>query len=126
VFLPALSDRLLVGRDQVRAHFAQFLALHPQASVIARSVDVDCATAVDNGAYVYRVTGRRKGTRMLISGRYAIRYEVRDGDWHIVSHLASGAYLPLSSLEDSRMTEMRNRSDPTSGSVAAGPTVGAR
>jgi uncharacterized protein (TIGR02246 family) len=126
VLLSALSDRVVVGRDQIRTHFSQFLALHPQASVTTRAIDTDCATAVDSGTYVYRVTGRRKGTRMLISGRYAIRYEFRKGDWHIISHRASGAYLPLSSLEDLRMTEMSNRSDPSSGGVAASSTARAR
>jgi uncharacterized protein (TIGR02246 family) len=115
VLLPALSDRPIVGRDHIRAHFAQFLALHPQAAVTTRVVDTDCATAVDSGAFVFRVTGRRKGTRMLISGRYAIRYEFRDGDWHIISHRASGAYQPLTSAEGLR-TEISKRGEPrTSG-----------
>jgi uncharacterized protein (TIGR02246 family) len=119
VLLPALSDRLVVGRDQVRAHFSQFLGLHPQASVTTRAIDTDCATAVDSGTYVYRVTGRRKGTRMLISGHYAIRYELRDREWRIVSHRTSGAYQPLSSAEELRATEIGNRGDPrTSGEVA--------
>ena len=100
VLLPALSDRLLVGRDQIRMYFAQFLARHPQASVTRRTISIDCATAVDAGTYVYRVTGRRKGTRMLIGGLYTLRYELRNGDWHIVSHHASGTYRPLSSARD--------------------------
>lgn len=105
VLLPALSDRPLVGRDQIRTHFAQFLRRHPQASVVRRTISIDCATAVDVGTYVYRVTGRRKGTRMLIGGVYGLRYEFDNGDWHIVSHRAFGAYRPLSSARDLMGTE---------------------
>lgn len=100
VLLPALSARLLVGRDQIRMHFAEFLLRHPRASVISRTISVDCATAVDVGTYVYRVTGRRKGTRMLIGGNYALRYEFDKGEWRIVRHHVSGAYRPLSAARD--------------------------
>jgi len=100
VLYPALSDRWLVGQDEIRTHFAKFLELHPQASVTMRAISTNCTTAEDIGTYVYRVTGRRKGTRMLIRGHYAIRYEFRAGDWRIVSQRISGAYRPLSSVGD--------------------------
>lgn len=127
VLLPALSDRPLVGREQIRGHLAQFLARHPQASVTKRTISIDCTTAVDAGTYVYRVTGRRKGTRMLIGGRYAIRHEFRNGDWRIVSHRVSGGYRALSSAKDLARTEVDTPGDPRIwGGSAATSTVEAR
>jgi uncharacterized protein (TIGR02246 family) len=102
VLLPAVSQRPLVGRHRIRAHFAQFLLKHPRASVLRRAISVTCATAVDVGTYVYRVTGRRKGTRMLIGGVYALRYAFDGGDWRIVSHRVYGGYRPLSNAQDPR------------------------
>jgi uncharacterized protein (TIGR02246 family) len=100
VLLPTLSDRPHVGRDEIGAYFAQLLQRHPQGSVTQRTIRIDCATAVDAGAYVLRVTGRRKGTRMLIGGRYLLQYEYRNGDWLIVRHQVSDMYRPLSSAGD--------------------------
>lgn len=100
VLLPAQSDQPRVGRDEISTYFARFLERHPQGSVIRRTISVDCATAVDAGAYVLRVTGRRKGTRMLIGGLYTLQYAYRDGDWLIVSHRVSGMFRPLSPAGD--------------------------
>jgi uncharacterized protein (TIGR02246 family) len=76
----------LVGRAAIRAYFADLLARHPQGSQTMRSIAVSCNAASDTGTYVYRLTGRRKGTRMLIIGRYSTFYEYRGGDWLIVRH----------------------------------------
>jgi uncharacterized protein (TIGR02246 family) len=100
VLVPAPSDGPHVGRDQIGAYFAQLLQRHPQGWVTQRTIRIDCATAVDTGAYVLRVTGRRKGTRMLIGGLYTLQYEHRNGDWLIVRHQVSGMYRPLSSAGD--------------------------
>jgi hypothetical protein len=51
-----------------------------------RSINVSCNAASDTGRYVYRLTGKRKGTRMVITGRYSTFYEYRDGDWLIIRH----------------------------------------
>jgi uncharacterized protein (TIGR02246 family) len=97
VLQPGLSEGRLVGRDSIRSYFAQLLRKYPQAVVTRRAIGIDCGTAVDAGAYVVRVTGRRKGTRMLIGGFYTLQYEYRNGDWFIVRHQFSGTYRPLSS-----------------------------
>jgi uncharacterized protein (TIGR02246 family) len=123
--LPALSDRLLVGREQIRGHFAHFLARHPQASVTTRTIKIDCATEVDTGTCVYRVTGRRKGTRMLIGGRYAIRYAFQNGEWRIIGHRAVGEYRRLSLAGDLTTTEINMPAGPISDRVAATSTVDA-
>jgi uncharacterized protein (TIGR02246 family) len=98
VLMPALSERVYVGRAQIRDYYAEFLGLHPQAAVQMRATLLGCNTASDAGAFVYRVTGRRKGTRMLIGGRFSAAYEFRDGDWRIVHHHISGMYRPLSAV----------------------------
>jgi hypothetical protein len=36
---------------------------------------------------VYRVTGKRKGTRMLLGGHYMTQYRFEDGAWRISRHL---------------------------------------
>jgi hypothetical protein len=89
VLLPALSDWPLVGRDQIRMHFAQFLRSRraPFAATAQRR-------------WIYRVTGRCNGAHVLIGDRYAIPYECRDGDWRIVNHRISSAYQPLSNAAD--------------------------
>jgi uncharacterized protein (TIGR02246 family) len=99
VLVPALSDRPLMGREEIRAYFEHFLGRHPQGSVTMRSIMINCNTASDIGTYVYRVTGQRKGTRMLIGGRYSTVYEYRNGDWLIVHHHVSGMSRPLSSVD---------------------------
>ena len=40
----------------------------------------------DAGTVTFRVTGNRKGTRMLIGGQFSATYAMRDGAWRIVSH----------------------------------------
>jgi uncharacterized protein (TIGR02246 family) len=76
----------LVGRAAIRAHIAGILPRHPQGTLSRRSITVGCNAASDTGTYVYRLTGKRKGTRMLLAGRYSTFYEYRNGDWLIVRH----------------------------------------
>ena len=115
------SDRLRVGREEIGAYFSQFLQAHPRGAVTERTIRVDCGMAVDTGAFVYRVTGRRKGTRMLIGGRYTLQYAFRDGDWLIVRHQISGMYRALSSADDlaERRDGIRRGVKLSSGATAA-------
>jgi len=96
VLLPTPSDKARVGRTDIGTYFADFLRVHPQTTVTKRVVNIDCASAADDGVFVYRVTGQRKGTRWLIGGRYNLRYEYRNGEWLIVHHRISGMHQPLS------------------------------
>jgi uncharacterized protein (TIGR02246 family) len=95
---PSLRSR--VGREAIAAYYAEFLQRHPRGAVTERVISIDCGTAADTGMFVYRVTGRRKGTRMLIGGSYALEYAYRDGDWLIVRHKLAGMIRPLSSAGD--------------------------
>jgi uncharacterized protein (TIGR02246 family) len=87
----APSQAPLVGRAAIRAHFANFLARHAQGTLTMRSIAASCNAASDTGTYAYRLTGNRKGTRTVVTGRYSTFYEYRDGDWVIVRHHAQPA-----------------------------------
>jgi uncharacterized protein (TIGR02246 family) len=96
VLLSELSDRPRMGRADIGAYFQQFLSRHPQGSITMRSIMIGGNNASDIGTYVYRVTGQRKGTRMLIGGRYSTYYEYRNGDWLIAHHHISAMSKSLS------------------------------
>lgn len=84
VVLPMLSMEPRTGRPAIKAYFDQYVKRHPQGGVNMRAIMLGCNTASDIGTYVYRLTGRRKGTREAIGGRYSTTYEFRSGQWLIV------------------------------------------
>lgn len=75
------------GRGAILAYYESLLLRHPQASVTARTFETGCNVATETGEIVYRVTGKRKGTRMLLGGRYMTRYRFEDGAWRIERHV---------------------------------------
>ena len=89
VLLPMVSSEPRIGRQAIRAYFEEYLRRHPQGLINMRSIIVGCNVASDIGMYTYRLTGRRKGTREAIGGRYSTLYEFRDGKWSIVHQHAS-------------------------------------
>ena len=74
------------GKEAIRSYFKDLLAKRPLVSIRLSSLTSDCGTAVVSGPVVYRVTGERKGTRMLFGGTYTAEYALRDGKWWIVRH----------------------------------------
>ena len=86
VLLPLLSDQPHTGRAEIRTYFEAFTRRHPQGQINMRSIMVGCNAASVIGTYVYRLTGRRKGTRVAIAGRYSTHYTYRDGLWLIALH----------------------------------------
>ena len=89
VLLPMLSSEPRMGRQEIRAYFDEYLRRHPQRSINMRSIMVGCNVASDIGMYTFRLTGRRKGTREAVVGRYSTLYEFRDGQWLIAQQHAS-------------------------------------
>jgi hypothetical protein len=71
------------GKQAIRAYFADLLARHPQASIISRNVTTGCDSARVSGFILYRVTGARKGTRMLLGGQYMTEFTHQSGTWQI-------------------------------------------
>jgi uncharacterized protein (TIGR02246 family) len=84
VLLASPEATPIVGRAAISSYFADFVARHAQATLSMRAIYVSCNAASDTGNYVYRLTGKRKGTRNLLVGRYSLLYEYRDGEWLIV------------------------------------------
>lgn len=89
VLLPMLSSEPRTGRAEISAYFRDYLKRHPQGAINARSIMVGCNVASDIGTYIYRLTGLRKGTRVVIGGRYSTLYEYRSGQWLITQQHAS-------------------------------------
>ena len=89
VLLPMLSSEPRMGRQQIRSYFEVYLRRHPKGLISMRLIMVGCNVASDIGTYTYRLTGRRKGTREAIGGRYSTLYEFREGKWLIVQQHAS-------------------------------------
>jgi uncharacterized protein (TIGR02246 family) len=75
------------GRGAILAYYESLLQRHPQASVTSRTIETGCNVATESGEIVYRVTGKRKGTRMLLGGGYVTQYRFEDGAWRIERHL---------------------------------------
>jgi uncharacterized protein (TIGR02246 family) len=71
------------GRDAIRAYYADLLPRHPQPRFISSDITADCNIATVEGRVLYRVTGTRKGTRMLLGGRYKVTFALRDAVWQI-------------------------------------------
>lgn len=84
VLQTAPSDPPLIGRAAIQAHFAEYLTRHAQGTLSMRSISLSCNAASDTGTYAYRLTGKRKGTRTVFTGRYSTFYQYHDGDWLIV------------------------------------------
>ena len=80
---------ILIEGDRIAAigPSKELLQRHPQASVMSRTLETGCNVATESGVIVYRVTGKRKGTRMLLGGRYVTQYRFEDGAWRIGRHI---------------------------------------
>ncbi len=74
------------GREAILAYYKDFLAHRPNLSIRPSSLAADCGKAIVSGPVVYRVTGERKGTRMLLGGRYTAEFKQVGDTWQIVRH----------------------------------------
>ena len=74
------------GKDAIRSYYKDLLGKHPTLSIKPSSLTLGCGTATVSGPVVYRITGERKGTRMLLGGRYTAEFGLRNGTWWIVHH----------------------------------------
>lgn len=80
------DGKVYKGRNAIRSYYKDLFARHPKLSIRPASLAADCGTATVSGPVVYRVTGERKGTRMLLGGRYLAEFAQVDGTWEIVRH----------------------------------------
>jgi uncharacterized protein (TIGR02246 family) len=89
VLLSATSAAPRVGKREIQSFFSEFLERHPKLTVTIRSVVAGCEMASEMGTISYRITGRRKGTHMLIEGRTTTVFAQREGRWLIVQQSLS-------------------------------------
>lgn len=75
------------GTEAIRSYYKDLFAKHPMISIRPSSLASDCGTATVSGPVVYRLAGKRKGTRSLLAGTYTAEYALREGNWRIVRHL---------------------------------------
>jgi uncharacterized protein (TIGR02246 family) len=71
------------GREAIRGYYAELLPRHPHPRFISSNIKADCNVAMVEGAVLYRVTGTRKGTRMLLGGRYKVEFAFSENVWRI-------------------------------------------
>ena len=74
------------GRAAIHSYFKGLLVRRATMSIRPSSLHADCGTASIAGPVVYRITGERKGTRLLLGGRYQADFAVIGGEWKIVRH----------------------------------------
>jgi uncharacterized protein (TIGR02246 family) len=86
-FAAHVGDMPRRGRPAILAYYTSLLPRHPQAFATSRTVETGCNVATESGMIVYRITGRRKGTRMLLGGSYVTQYRFDDGVWRIDRHI---------------------------------------
>jgi uncharacterized protein (TIGR02246 family) len=75
----------LKGRQAIRIYFGDLLPRHPDPRIISRNITPGCNAASVKGVVFYRITGKRKGTRMLLGGRYTVDFAFRNNTWLIVN-----------------------------------------
>ncbi|MFT3729928.1 MAG: SgcJ/EcaC family oxidoreductase [Hyphomicrobium sp.] len=74
------------GRTEIRAFYKDFLAKRPRLSIRPAALATECGEATVTGPVVYRMTGERKGTRLLLGGQYQAKFKLTGGKWEIVKH----------------------------------------
>lgn len=82
----AKDGKVYKGRDAIRAYYKDFFSRNPRLSIRPASLVAGCASATVSGPVVYRVTGERKGTRMLLGGRYKAEFKQVGEKWEIIRH----------------------------------------
>lgn len=72
------------GRDAIRSYYTELLPRHPQPRFISSNITANCNAATVQGVVLYRITGTRKGTRMLLGGRYDVEFAFQKNNvWQI-------------------------------------------
>lgn len=85
VIVPTKNATPIKGRDAIRAYYADLLPRHPQPRFISTKISAGCSAATVRGAVIYRITGKRKGTRMLLGGHYKVDFVFHQNVWQITN-----------------------------------------
>lgn len=73
------------GKQAIRDYYATLLPRHPQPRFISSKISTACNEVTVHGVVVYRITGERKGTRMLLGGRYKVDFAYNNKVWQITN-----------------------------------------
>lgn len=84
VLLPTLSNKVRLTPDEKADYFEHFLQRKPVGSIDARSIEVDCNSAIDAGLYTFRF-----GDGSSVQARYSFTYKWDGKRWAITSHHSS-------------------------------------
>jgi uncharacterized protein (TIGR02246 family) len=85
VIVAKKDETPIKGRDAIRAYYADLLPRHPQPRFLSTKISTGCSAATVKGAVIYRVTGKRKGTRMLLGGHYKVDFVFNQKVWQITN-----------------------------------------
>ena len=89
VLLGTFSDKIRVGKDEIREYFNFFLAKKPKALVIGSKIHVvDENNITINGFYDFEVNNE-SGGRCLSHARFTFVFQKQDTDIKILSHHSS-------------------------------------
>ena len=86
VLVVAKDGKTYTGRDAIRSYYKDLLARHPRLSIRPALLTAGCGTATVSGPVIYRITGERKGTRVLLGGQYETVFQQAGDRWEIARH----------------------------------------
>jgi uncharacterized protein (TIGR02246 family) len=85
VLLPTVSNKPRLTPAEKEDYFRQFLKNKPVGKIDARTIEIDCNTAVDVGLYTFTFGA----TRQQVKARYTYTYKWDGKQWLITSHHSS-------------------------------------
>jgi uncharacterized protein (TIGR02246 family) len=85
VLLATVSNTPRLNGAQKEDYFEHFLENKPYGRIDARTIEVDCTTAVDAGLYTFTFAK----TGAVVKARYTYTYKWNGSEWLITSHHSS-------------------------------------
>ena len=90
VLLGTYSDKVRIGKDDIKAYFEEFLLKKPEASVVdATTHYVLDKFYIINGFYDFKIENQSKIEKQVVHARFTFVFENRNGDFKILSHHSS-------------------------------------
>jgi uncharacterized protein (TIGR02246 family) len=79
------------GRDAIRIYYGDLLPRHPAPRFLSSKISATCNAATVEGFVLYRITGKRKGTRMLLGGHYKVDFALHEGNVWLIKNQSLAA-----------------------------------
>lgn len=74
------------GQARIAQFYETFLERRPSVRAAMSDVTVGCNQATASGTVLLHISGKRKGTRNLLTGRFEIVAGFQDGRWQLSRH----------------------------------------